>query len=71
MRSYSDKFPEVLNLILSYKLDILCLTETWFNVDSEYFVPEGFSLYRKDRQSRGGGVAIIVMNNLSIANCKY
>lgn len=45
--------------MLNYNLDVLCLTETWFNEECEYCVPPGYKLYRFDRGSRGGGVAIL------------
>jgi hypothetical protein len=41
---------------------ILCFTETWLNKnhhDNSYF-PNGFKVYRLDRKTNGGGVAIIV-----------
>jgi hypothetical protein len=39
------------------------VTETWFNDKSITNIPH-FNLYRKDRGSTGGGVAIYVSNNL-------
>lgn len=41
---------------------VLCFTETWLNknhYDDSYF-PYGFKVYRLDRKTNGGGVAIIV-----------
>ena len=43
-------------------IDILCLTETWLESDvSNTFIQiEGFNVYRKDRERKGGGTAIYV-----------
>ena len=41
---------------------VLCFTETWLNkehYDGSYF-PNGFNVYRLDRQTNAGGVAILV-----------
>lgn len=57
----------VLNLIRTYNLDILCLTETWFNSDCEYCTPPGYKMYRCDRGSRGGGVAIITRSDYKVS----
>ena len=41
---------------------VLCFTETWLlkiHYDDSYF-PYGFRVYRQDRKTNGGGVAIIV-----------
>ena len=48
------------------KPDIICGTESWLNTNiksSEVF-PEGFTAYRKDRSRLGGGVFILVRNEL-------
>ena len=41
---------------------LLALTETWLtpNVDDNLIKINGYSLFRKDRGSRGGGVALYV-----------
>ena len=57
-----NKKGPFLNLIDSTKPDIVLATETWFDasvLDSEFFGP-GYSVYRRDRPTRGGGVAIAV-----------
>ena len=46
----------------SHNLDILLVAETWLSdilYDNE-ITPRGFCVYRRDRSSRGGGVAIFV-----------
>ena len=43
-------------------MDILLVAETWLTPDTfdNEFTPPGFSVYRRDRSSRGGGVAVFV-----------
>lgn len=44
------------------------MTETWLSdsvFDSE-FVPSGYSAYRNDRASKGGGVCVLFKENLKI-----
>ena len=57
----------VFKLVYSSSFHIYVLTETWL---SSFFlnrelIPTGFSIYRRDRKSRGGGVMIAVHNSLS------
>jgi exonuclease III len=53
---------------------IICLTETKLNhaIDDVQIAIPGYSLFRRDRDRRGGGVAIYAQNDLSasaIDNC--
>ena len=53
-------------------LDLFFLTETWLNsniIDSN-FCPLGYSVIRKDRVGRGGGVAVIFKNFLNLIEVK-
>ena len=48
-------------------IDILAITETWFNVNDDYksrkIGPQGYKLVRKDRENqKGGGVAFLLRN---------
>ena len=45
---------------------VLCFTETWFSKDhdSECYFPQKFTVYRFDRQTHGGGVAMLVHEDL-------
>ena len=47
--------------------DIVAVTETWLSnaVCSSEILPEGFTVYRKDRASRGGGVLLAVSCSIS------
>ena len=46
--------------------DILCITETWSpnEILDNAIVMNGFTLFRKDREKRGGGVAIFVKSSI-------
>lgn len=60
VRSLNTCFDELCNYICENSFDIFCLTETWLNsnYDSEYFNIPGYTFLRRDRDGRGGGVAI-------------
>ncbi len=51
----------------------MCFTETWLNknhYDDSYF-PSGFNVYRHDRKTIGGGVAIIVHEKFISTKLEY
>ena len=60
LRSIKNKVEELNTTISNLNPDVICLVETWLTPD----VPDGFinlseyNLFRKDRQSRGGGLLI-------------
>ncbi len=57
---------QVAILVESENIDIFCISETWLSpevADSEITV-DGYALYRKDRGSRGGGVAMYVKSDI-------
>ena len=58
---------ELLLVSASYKPDIICLTETWLSpdIDDNHIRLKGYSLARRDRQSRkGGGVVIYARDDI-------
>lgn len=62
--SLNNKLTEL--VVRLEKLDrphIVCVSETWY---SEYSIPciSGYTLYRRDRTGRGGGVCIYVRDDL-------
>ena len=66
-RSYKNKFNEVLLFLSLEDPDIFCLTETWLTKDVPYsmFCPSGFNVVRRDRDSRGGGVLLLIRDCIS------
>ncbi|CAC5408758.1 unnamed protein product [Mytilus coruscus] len=61
-QSIRNKQDELINLIESTKPDIIFGTKTWLDasiIDTQYF-PDGYNIYRNDRNLSGGGVLIAV-----------
>ena len=48
------------NFVYSEDLDIVCVNETWLsnNVYNAEILHSGYTIFRKDRKSRGGGVLL-------------
>ncbi|KAF0302780.1 hypothetical protein FJT64_025149 [Amphibalanus amphitrite] len=68
VRSLTAHLDDVNHLLLTEKLDVLCLSETWLTgaMDSCTLVFPGYSVTRSDRRGRsGGGVAILHRSSLS------
>ena len=69
-RSIRNKTSIIKDFLLESKFDILALTETWLQGDSDnYFIrditPTGYIFKRMDRQTRGGGVGLLYSNSFS------
>lgn len=62
------------HMIIVHNPHILIITETWLSseVTSDLIIPPNYKMFRNDRGSRGGGVAIIVKSNISCLpiNCE-
>ena len=61
-RSISNKLTDLQGLVYSSTYNIIGLTETWLSdsiLDSE-ILPTGYTIYRLDRPSRGGGELLAV-----------
>lgn len=67
-RSIINKVLELEHILLAYNPDIVVITETWLNENilNNEIVPPGYELIRKDRRTRGGGVAIVLKSGLSV-----
>lgn len=52
---------------------VFCFTETWLNKDhaNECYFPSEFNVYRQDRKSNGGGVAILVHERFKSAQIDH
>ena len=58
---------ELAKLVKDHQLDLICLNETRLSKDirGNYVSIEGYDLYRQDRDTFGGGVAIYIRSTLS------
>ena len=69
-RSLVNKLENLHTMLLSCAYDIICVSETWLNAripDSLLLVNSSYVVYRCDRLSTGGGVAIFVRSVLKCA----
>ena len=68
-RSLVKKLSDFQSLVYSSSFSTICVTETWLSdyISNYEIVPCNYTLYRKDRNSRGGGVLIAIDN--SIPSC--
>ncbi len=65
-QSVNNKMDELEVILRQEQIDICVITETWFKPDmpSSQTDINGFSMFSKSRDSRGGGVAIYVKNSI-------
>ena len=58
----SNNIARFQDLVYSEDNDIICVTETWLNSDisNSEILNEGYEIFRKDRESRGGGVLVAI-----------
>ena len=63
----NNKLSYFQSLVLSKSFDIFCVTETWLThtVYNNEILPANFTIYRRDRCTRGGGVLIAVSNAIT------
>ncbi|XP_011408163.1 PREDICTED: uncharacterized protein LOC105315277 [Amphimedon queenslandica] len=54
------------SFIITSGIEILACTETWLSpyVFNEEFLPPGYSVFRHDRDGRGGGVLLAIRNHI-------
>lgn len=52
--------------MLEHDPEVAVITETWLheNILNSEVTPPNYSIIRKDREGRGGGVAIMIKNNI-------
>lgn len=68
-RSLLCRMDEVRCLVSAQRPDILAISESWLGPsvsDAEVSLP-GYFMYRADRSRSGGGVAVYVINHLSVS----
>ena len=71
VRSLLPKISEIHSYLTNKHIHIISVNETWLDdsvSDNEISIP-GFTVFRKDRNCQGGGVAFYIKNEL-ISNCQ-
>ena len=65
-RSICNKLNFFQSLAYSKSFDIICITETWLtsSILNKEILPENYTIYRRDRGSRGGGILIGISDNI-------
>lgn len=61
-----NKVEDIEALTIEHEPDIMLITETWLHkdiLDSE-ITPKSYVIVRKDRNGRGGGVALLIRDNI-------
>lgn len=66
-RSLLNKATALEAVFRTYEPEEVVVTETWLDeqVTNDEVFPAGYKIFRKDRYSRGGGVAIAVKDSIS------
>ena len=64
-----NKVDELQLFLYEQNVDICCVTETWFTCDvpNSLFCPKGYAVFRHDRSTPGGDVAIFVKSVMRAA----
>lgn len=60
------------DLVYSEEADLVWVTETWLkdDVESSEILPWGYTIYRKGRKSRAGGVLLAIKSSSFTASCE-
>lgn len=66
-QSLLPKLDEFRLLFECSGIDAICISETWFNphINDNIYKLNGYRIYRSDRVSNGGGVAIYIRDNIA------
>lgn len=69
IRSLLPSILDLRTLIMDHSFDIFLITETWLHegISNDLIDLEGFRLYRRDRNTRGGGLCIYANNKINTA----
>lgn len=70
VRSICNKFNDLCAMISSFSPKIILLTETWLSseISDSCFLLPNYSIFRFDRPTRAGGVAILTHSSISFKN---
>lgn len=65
-RSVLNKIEELESVLLIHDPDVAVITETWLHegIADEEVVPPSYRVFRRDRGTRGGGVALLIKKNI-------
>lgn len=65
-RSLANKVSDLEAFLFEHDPYVITVTETWLcsDIPNSTIFPPGYTILRKDRGSRGGGVAILVKNHI-------
>ena len=68
VRSLAPKIDELECVVNQNDSDIVCITETWLSNDipDDAIALKDFTLIRKGRERRGGGIARFVKSNIQV-----
>ena len=71
-RSVKNKALSICDLIVSNRVDIMAITETWLgsdvdNIVMSELVPNGYDIYHVPRKTRKGGGVALIYNNIVAA----
>jgi len=66
-RSLVNKLSDFQSFVCSSDFSILCITETWLSngIFNNEILSKGYNIYRKDRDSRGGGVLLALRDHIT------
>ena len=69
-RSIVNKIAELDLFVNCHNPSVVAITETWLSDDipDSIFCPKGYYVFRKDRKSIGGGVALLIRNDICAAS---
>ena len=63
--SISQHSIELLNFLENHNVDVACITETKLSPSKKFFL-KNYKIFRIDRNSHGGGVAVIVRCDIEV-----
>jgi hypothetical protein len=65
VRSINNKLDEITLALNKASADVFIFTETWLcaDVNNSFLTHPNYQLFREDRNSEGGGIAVFVRNN--------
>lgn len=67
-RSLVNKLTQFQSFIYSSTYDLICITESWLTnmIYNSEILPNDFTIFRKDRKTRGGGVLVAVKDSIPV-----